>query len=54
MGDPLKKVHPGDHLRIPAATYNRRMGVALDHLAYKRNAAARRIGQPGPALGILG
>jgi hypothetical protein len=42
----LKKVHTGDPLRIPAATFNTLIDVARDHLANRQNSAR----QPGPAL----
>jgi len=37
MGDPLKKVHPGDPLRISAATFNTLIDVARDYQADKQN-----------------
>jgi len=46
MGDSLKKVQPGDPLRIPAATFNTLIDVARDHLANRQNATR----QPGMAL----
>jgi len=46
MGDILKKVHAGDPLRIPAATFNTLIDVARDHLASRQNSAR----QPGMAL----
>ena len=46
MGDALKKVQPGDPLRIPAATFNTLIDVARDHLANRQNATR----QPGMAL----
>jgi len=47
MGDPFKKVHPGERLRIPATAYNRLMDVARDHQADKQNTARR------PAMSLL-
>jgi len=46
MGDSLKRVLPGDPLRIPAATFNTLIDVARDHLANRQNATR----QPGMAL----
>ena len=52
MGDTLKKVHPGDPLKIPAATFNTLIDVARDHLASRQN-SARRPGMPLPPPGVI-
>ena len=52
MGDTLKKVHPGDKLRIPAATFNTLIDVARDHLANRQN-ATRQPGIVLPPPGVI-
>ncbi|MBE3097140.1 MAG: hypothetical protein IMZ44_08410 [Planctomycetes bacterium] len=69
MGDALKKVQPGDRLRIPAKTFNTMIDAAQDFLNRRHNAgpdALRDVRQPGivlvrndsgsdlPRFGILG
>jgi hypothetical protein len=55
MGDTLKKVQPGDPLRIPAATFNTLIDVARDHLAHQQNSAchpALALPPPGVILTV--
>jgi len=52
MGDSMKKVHPGDKLRIPAATFNTLIDVARDHLANRQN-ATRQPGVILPPPGVI-
>ena len=52
MGDTLKKVQPGDPLRIPAATFNTLIDVARDHLANRQN-ATRQPGMVLPPPGVI-
>ena len=53
MGDTLKKVQPGDPLRIPAATFNTILDAARDFQQRQRSvshAARPQIRQPGVVL----
>ena len=51
MGDSLKKVHPGDPLRIPAATFNTLIDVARAHLARKQNVGGQsQAASPPPGV----
>jgi hypothetical protein len=43
VGDTLKKVQPGDPLRIPASTFNTLIDVARDHLANRQNATRQPV-----------
>ena len=52
MGDSLKKVQPGDKLRIPASTFNTFIDVARDHLANRQN-ATRQPGVVLPPPGVI-
>ena len=52
MGDSLKKVQPGDKLRIPASTFNTFIDVARDHLANRHN-AKRRPEMPVQPPGVI-
>lgn len=52
MGDTLKKVHPGDPLRIPAVTFNTLIDVARDHQANRQN-ATRQPGAVLPPPGVI-
>jgi len=55
MGDPFKKVHPGEKLRIPAVAYNRLMDVARDRQARKRDIGGQAgIGTPPPGVILTG
>jgi len=51
MGDTLKKVQPGDPLRIPAATFNTLIDVARAHLARKQNVGGQsQAASPPPGV----
>jgi len=51
MGDTLKKVQPGDKLRIPASTFNTFIDVARDHLARKQNVGGQsQAASPPPGV----
>jgi hypothetical protein len=51
MGDTLKKVQPGDPLRIPAATFNTLIDVARAHLERKQNVGGQsQAASPPPGV----
>ena len=53
MSDPLKKVQPGDPLRIPAETFNTFVDAAADLRARRHDVQARNVPTPRNATIIL-
>ncbi|HUU92198.1 MAG TPA: hypothetical protein VM238_13445 [Phycisphaerae bacterium] len=52
MGDPLKKVQPGQPVRIPARTFNTFIDAAQDYLQRRQNVGGRPLGTR-PRSGII-